>query len=152
MVTTSSPELCDRLAMLRGHGAKPNHFHHFIGLNSRLDELQAAVLLVRNWVPGRTEREAPGTFQYYNQHLAGTVRTPVIRDINHSVLNQYVIRHPQRDALMNFLQGKGVATEIYYPLALHLQSALPVWDTAPATSRTPNRPAAKPWPCPLTPC
>ena len=121
MVTTSSPELRDRLTMLRGHGAKPKYFHHFIGLNSRLDELQAAVLVVKLEFLEGLNAKRQEHFRYYNQQLAGTVKTPIIRDINRSVLNQYVIRHPQRDALMSFLKEKGVATEIYYPLALHLQ-------------------------------
>lgn len=121
MVTTSSVELRDRLAMLRGHGARPKYFHHFIGLNSRLDELQAAVLLVKLEFLEELNAKRQEHFTYYNRQLAGKVKTPVIRDTNRSVLNQYVIRHPQRDALMSFLKEEGVATEIYYPLALHLQ-------------------------------
>lgn len=121
MAVTSSPELRDRLAMLRGHGAKPKYFHHFIGLNSRLDELQAAVLLVKFDYLEALNAKRQEHFRFYNQQLVGFVTTPVIRDINRSVLNQYVIRHAQRDALMGFLKEKGVATEIYYPLALHLQ-------------------------------
>jgi len=121
MVATSSPELRDRLAMLRGHGAKPKYFHHFIGLNSRLDELQAAVLLVKLEFLEGLNAKRQEHFKYYNQQLAGTVTTPVIRNINRSVLNQYVIRHPRRNALMGFLKERGVTTEIYYPLALHLQ-------------------------------
>ena len=121
MAVTSSPELRDRLAMLRGHGAKPKYFHNFIGLNSRLDELQAAVLLVKFDYLEALNAKRQELFRYYSEQLAGVVTTPVIRDVNRSVLNQYVIRHPQRDALVNFLKEHGVATEIYYPLALHLQ-------------------------------
>jgi dTDP-4-amino-4,6-dideoxygalactose transaminase len=121
MAVTSSPELRDRLAMLRGHGAKPKYFHHFIGLNSRLDELQAAVLLVKFDYLEALNAKRQELFRYYTEQLAGVVTTPVIRDANRSVLNQYVIRHPRRDALMSFLKEHGVATEVYYPLALHLQ-------------------------------
>lgn len=121
MVMTSSPELRDRLVMLRGHGARPKHFHHFIGLNSRLDELQAAVLLVKLEFLEELDAKRREHSRYYNRELAGIVTTPVIRGINRSVLNQYVIRHPRRDALMGFLKERGVSTEIYYPLALHLQ-------------------------------
>jgi dTDP-4-amino-4,6-dideoxygalactose transaminase len=121
MVVTSSPELRERLAMLRDHGARPRGFHHFIGLNSRLDELQAAVLLVKlEFLAGLNARRQEH-FRYYNKQLAGIATIPVIRSTDHSVLNQYVIRHPRRDALREFLENEGVATEVYYPLALHLQ-------------------------------
>ena len=121
MVTTSSPELRDRLRMLREHGAESRHVHHFIGLNSRLDELQAAVLLVKLEVmPGLNARRRE-LFDYYNRQLAGIVATPTIPDWNHSVFNQYIIRLESRDALAGFLKDRGVSTAVYYPVPLHLQ-------------------------------
>ncbi len=121
MVTTSSPELRDRLRMLREHGAESRHVHHFIGLNSRLDELQAAVLLVKLEVmPGLNARRRE-LFDYYNRQLAGIVATPTIPYWNHSVFNQYIIRLESRDALAGFLKDRGVSTAVYYPVPLHLQ-------------------------------
>jgi dTDP-4-amino-4,6-dideoxygalactose transaminase len=121
MAVTARPELSDRLMMLRGHGAKPKYYHHFIGLNSRLDELQAALLLVKLERLEELNQKRLGNFRFYNERLQGIVGVPKIRDCNRTVLNQYVIRHKRRDELMSFLKEKGVGTEIYYPLALHLQ-------------------------------
>lgn len=121
MVTTSSPELRDRLRMLREHGAEPKHVHHFIGLNSRLDELQAAVLLVKLEVMPELNSRRHELFDYYNRQLAGIVTIPKIPDWNHSVFNQYIICLESRDALACFLKDRGIATAVYYPLPLHLQ-------------------------------
>jgi dTDP-4-amino-4,6-dideoxygalactose transaminase len=121
MVTTSSPELRDRLRMLREHGAESRHVHHFIGLNSRLDELQAAVLLVKLEVLGELNARRCELFDYYNRQLAGIVTIPKIPGWNHSVFNQYVVRLESRDALAGFLKDRGIATAIYYPVPLYLQ-------------------------------
>lgn len=121
MVTTSSPGLRDRLRMLREHGAESRHVHHFIGLNSRLDELQAAVLLVKLEMMTELNAHRRELFEYYSQELAGIVGTPNVPDWNHSVFNQYIIRIESRDALAGFLKDRGIATAIYYPVPLHLQ-------------------------------
>jgi len=121
MVITADAQLAERLKMLRGHGAKPKYYHHVIGLNSRLDELQAALLLVKLNQLAEFNHRRVENFKYYDQHLPAAVKVPVVREYNRSVFNQYVIRHPRRDALQNYLKAEGVGTEIYYPLPLHLQ-------------------------------
>lgn len=127
MVTTNSAELAEKLRIMRDHGAKPKYHHRVVGGNFRLDTLQAAVLDVKlrrleTWHAGR-RRNA----DRYDRALAGSgARTPaaVFRNrgiTNYHIYNQYVIRVRDRDRVKQVLQDSGVATEIYYPVPLHLQ-------------------------------
>jgi dTDP-4-amino-4,6-dideoxygalactose transaminase len=123
MVVTNDPALAERVAVMRNHGSKPKYYHKFIGGNFRLDPLQAAVLLVKlkylpAWHEGRRKNAA-----YYDQKFAGQkkVVTPHIESWNYSIYNQYVIRVPNRDAVLAHLKEKKIGSEIYYPLPLHLQ-------------------------------
>ncbi len=122
MIVTNDAALGERCRLLRMHGAHPKYYHKRIGGNFRLDALQAAILRVKlkylnDWSAAR-RRNA----KRYDELLAGTAVTrPVIRDYNESIFNQYVIRHPSRDALREHVQKAGIGTEIYYPVPLHLQ-------------------------------
>ncbi|MBM5811034.1 MAG: DegT/DnrJ/EryC1/StrS family aminotransferase [Gammaproteobacteria bacterium] len=126
LCVTNDEALAGRLRQTRVHGMEPRYYHAFIGGNFRLDEIQAAVLLVKlrhleNWHAAR-QRNAV----FYDRALAaaglsGCVRTPVARPGRRHVYNQYVIRVPRRDELRQYLAGRGVGTEVYYPLPLHLQ-------------------------------
>jgi len=123
MVVSRDPALIERLTQCRNHGSKPKYYHKWVGGNFRLDTLQAAGLLVKlrhldDWSAGRRANAAK-----YGQLFAGfePVVTPVIREYNVSIYNQYVIRVPRRDDLMAFLKDKGVGTVVYYPLSLHQQ-------------------------------
>jgi dTDP-4-amino-4,6-dideoxygalactose transaminase len=127
MVTSNDKELADRVRTLRVHGAVHKYYHAHIGINSRLDAIQAAVLLVKlgyldTWTEQRRENAA-----YYNQLLSDIdattlgIRTPVVQYRNRHIYNQYVIRVPKRDDLRTFLSEAGVGTDVYYPLPLHLQ-------------------------------
>jgi len=122
MITTNDDALADRLRILRVHGAKPKYFHAIVGMNSRLDEIQAALLdLKLDYLPAWTEARRANA-AYYNEALAGSAfRTPVTRDGNYHVFNQYTIAAPAREAVIEHLKGAGVGTGIYYPLSLHLQ-------------------------------
>lgn len=120
--------LADRVRCLRTHGSRPKYFHHMIGLNSRLDALQAALLRVKlehvnAWIAARQSRAA-----VYDKGLEGlrdieTPHRPVGRTHTY---HQYTvrIRNGHRDALAQFLRARGVETGVYYPLSLHLQPAL----------------------------
>lgn len=122
MCTTNNPELAERLRVLRAHGSKPKYFHALIGGNFRLDELQAAVLLVKlryldAWTAQRQQNAA-----FYDQAL-GTIqplKLPVVRSGRH-IYNQYVLRTNRRDALKQHLIANHVGTEVYYPVPLHVQ-------------------------------
>ena len=123
MIVTQDEGLANRLRRLRVHGGLKTYFHDEVGYNSRLDALQAAVLLAKlphleKWSAAR-RRNA----DYYNAAFSGMsdVRTPVIDPANVSIYNQYTLRVTKRDQLQEHLKKKGIGNSIYYPLPLHLQ-------------------------------
>ncbi len=123
MVVTQDDAIATRLRRLRVHGGAREYFHDEVGYNSRLDTLQAAVLLAKlphleAWSGKRREHA-----RYYDEALADLagVRTPVVRPDNESIFNQYTIRAERRDQLAAHLKKKGIGTKVYYPLPLHLQ-------------------------------
>jgi dTDP-4-amino-4,6-dideoxygalactose transaminase len=127
LITTNNKALADSMAMLRVHGSQVRYLHEAVGINSRLDALQAAVLQVKlkyldQWTEGR-RRNA----ERYQQLFAQTKRVdcvtlPPTVPGNFHVYNQFTVRAPKRDELRAFLKGKGVGTEVYYPLPMHLQN------------------------------
>ena len=126
MVTTNDQALADRVRMLRVHGSRVKYVHEMIGLNSRLDALQAAVLRIKlthleEWTKGRQRNAARYDSLFKDAGLLDRVTLPAVTAENRHVYNQYVVRVPQRDQLRTFLQEQGVGTEIYYPTPLHLQ-------------------------------
>lgn len=127
MVATNDDELAKRLRLLRVHGASAKYHYQCIGINSRLDALQAAVLLVKfryleAWTEKRRENAA-----YYDhlfeeiQYQTLDIEIPYVQYNNRHIYNQYVIRVPKRDELRDFLTQEGIGTDVYYPLPLHLQ-------------------------------
>jgi dTDP-4-amino-4,6-dideoxygalactose transaminase len=122
MIVSQSQELGDRARLLREHGAKPKYFHALVGTNSRLDALQAAILRVKlrhldRWSEGRARNAA-----LYDQLLEGSrVGRPYRDPRTRHIYNQYVIRVNRRDELRAHLQTRGIGTEVYYPVPLHLQ-------------------------------
>lgn len=123
MMLTQDEALATRLKRLRVHGGAKQYYHDEVGYNSRLDALQAAVLLAKlphlhHWSAGRRANAA-----YYSSALADVaeVRTPVVQPVNESIFNQYTIRAERRDELQASLQARQIGTAIYYPLPLHLQ-------------------------------
>ena len=127
MVTTDDEELARRLKLLRVHGASSKYYYQSIGVNSRLDALQAAVLLTKfrfleEWTNKRRENAA-----YYDQLFEKSdyqslgIELPHVQYNNRHIYNQYVIRVPKRDELREFLTQEGIGTDVYYPLPLHLQ-------------------------------
>lgn len=122
MVITSDEGLSKRLRMLRVHGIEKRYYHDLHGFNSRLDEIQAAILRVKlprlnGWNARRAE-----IAQRYQGGLAGLpVELPVTAPGNTHVYHVYAILAQQRDALQKHLADTGVSTIIYYPVPLHLQ-------------------------------
>lgn len=123
MMVTQDEGLAARLRRLRVHGGMKTYYHDEVGYNSRLDALQAAVLLAKlphleSWSAAR-RRNA----EYYNSAFSGLadVRTPVIDPANVSIYNQYTLRVPRRDELQERLKSKGIGSSVYYPFPLHLQ-------------------------------
>ena len=123
MCTTDDPTIRDKLLALRMHGSKVKYFHDWVGLNSRLDALQAAILRVKlrhlNCWSNARGRNA----DLYRQLLAGSgVACPSTPEYQtRHIYNQFVIRVESRDNVKASLAERGVGTEIYYPLPLHLQ-------------------------------
>jgi dTDP-4-amino-4,6-dideoxygalactose transaminase len=127
LMTTDDSALADVLSMLRVHGSRVRYLHEAVGINSRLDALQAAVLHVKlkyldQWTEGR-RRNAERYQQLFDEaKLLDHVHLPVTTSGNFHVYNQYTVRVRERDALRNFLKDNGVGSEVYYPLPLHLQN------------------------------
>ncbi len=126
IVTVNNEENAERLRVLRMHGSKPKYFHKLIGGNFRLDALQAAVVSVKlkyldGWSKKRQENARCYDALFAEAGLTGKIGLPTVVQNRH-IFNQYVIRVPQkRDDLRTHLGEKGVGSEIYYPLPLHLQ-------------------------------
>jgi dTDP-4-amino-4,6-dideoxygalactose transaminase len=133
MVTANDPDLAEKVRILRVHGSKPKYYHSFLGINSRLDSIQAAILSVklpylREWSKKRVENA-----QFYNSQFAGMpkVVTPTILPVNGSIYNQYVLRVTNRDSLVAHLRKHKIGCEIYYPVPLHLQPCFAEWGGKP---------------------
>ncbi len=121
MVVTNRSESAEVLRMLRVHGARRKYFHEMLGLNSRLDAIQAAFLRVKlpylnQWIQLRRKIAAN---YYQGLHSVAGIKLP-FRSEDHTY-NQFTITTPKRDELRNYLAEKGIETAVYYPLALHLQ-------------------------------
>ncbi len=122
-VFTSDDGIADRLRGLRNHGQWERYRHRAIGINGRLDELQAAVLLGKlPGFPAEVERRARIGARY-SEMLGDVVGVPAISPGNVHVFAQYTIRTPRRDELAAHLQENGVPTAVHYPISLHLQEA-----------------------------
>lgn len=127
MLTTDDYNLADRLRRLRVHGGKTEYQHCEVGINSRLDELQAAVLRVKlrhldSWSNARRQRAETYNQLFGECRLPFNIITPFMRKDARHIFHQYVLRVPQRrDALMAHLGRNGIGTKIYYPVPLHLQ-------------------------------
>jgi dTDP-4-amino-4,6-dideoxygalactose transaminase len=126
MVTTNDARLADRVKMLRVHGSRVRYYHDEVGANSRLDEIQAAILRVKlkrldSWSAGREKNAKRYDSLFAKAAIKGVLSTPKISEGCVSVYNQYVIRVKKRDELRAFLSAAGVGSEVYYPLPLHLQ-------------------------------
>jgi dTDP-4-amino-4,6-dideoxygalactose transaminase len=125
MIMTNDETLAKKLAALRLHGATKKYHHEWIGTNSRLDTVQAAVLKVKlRYVDAWTEGRRKNVERY--REILGGLGLPLVLPVEkpyqtRHVYNQFVIRCAQRDRLQAYLKEHGVGTEIYYPLPLHLQ-------------------------------
>lgn len=127
MVTTNDKALAESIAMLRVHGSRVRYVHEAIGINSRLDALQAAVLLVKlkhldQWAEGRRRNAARYVQLFSEAKLADRLTLPAVGPDNFHVFNQFTIRVQKRDELRSYLKDQGVGSEVYYPLPLHLQN------------------------------
>lgn len=126
MITAASDELAKKLKSLRVHGSTETYFHNTVGINSRLDEIQAAILRVRlrhlqRWNEERRQAAARYALLFREAGLLDRVRPPMEASGNTHIYHQYVIRCDRRDALQAHLESEGISSRVYYPLCLHLQ-------------------------------
>jgi dTDP-4-amino-4,6-dideoxygalactose transaminase len=126
MIITSNQQLADRIRLLRTHGAHPKYYHSIVGFNSRLDELQAAILRVKlpylqDWSSARRENAERYGRDFQSAELLSWITPPTVLPDRSHIFHQYVIRCKMRDQLQAFLKEKGIGTEIYYPVPLHEQ-------------------------------
>lgn len=126
MVTCFADEDAGELTRLRVHGAATTYIHEEVGINSRLDALQAAILRVRlrhieTWIEERREVARRYELLFAERGLLDRIGIPVEDEGNRHTYHQYVIRAECRDDLMKFLAERGITTRVYYPLSLHLQ-------------------------------
>jgi dTDP-4-amino-4,6-dideoxygalactose transaminase len=127
LITTNDDEYAEKLRILRNHGSDAPYRHSVIGFNSRLDEVQAAILRVKmkyidDFNAGRGRNAGR-----YNDRLKDTgIITPVDHGLGRHVYHQYTIKSDKRDAIKKALIDKGIACAVYYPVPLHIQ---PVYES-----------------------
>ncbi len=126
MISSTDDALATRLRRLRVHGAEETYFHQEVGLNSRLDTLQAAILRVRlrhleEWNEERRLAAERYRILFEERGLLDALTPPAEDPQNYHIYHQYVIRCSRRDDLQAFLGAEGITSRVYYPLGLHLQ-------------------------------
>lgn len=133
-VTTDDPRLADRIRVLRNYGSRRKYHNEVLGVNSRLDELQAALLRAK--LPRLDEdnaRRAALAARYLQRLETGPVRPIQVAPHGDSAWHLFVIRHPRRDALAAALAQRGIGTMIHYPVPAHLQPAYAALGFAPGS-------------------
>ena len=124
-IFTHDKMLAEKIRMIANHGQKVKYHHDVIGINSRLDTLQAAVLKVKLKYLDDYEQKRNEVAMFYDQHLDGIpeIKIPYRFKNSTHVFHQYTIKAERRDELKSYLEQQGIPTMIYYPLPLHLQKA-----------------------------
>lgn len=124
MVLLSDPSVADDIRRLRNHGSKGAYRHESVGFNSRLDEIQAGILLVKLRRIDEYNNKRRQKAALYNELLSDTVVKPVEKPGAYHVYHQYTIRSRQRDEIQKHLSKNSVSSVVYYPIPLHLQEAI----------------------------
>jgi dTDP-4-amino-4,6-dideoxygalactose transaminase len=125
MIITSNKQLAEKLRMLRNYGSRKKYYHDFVGYNSRLDEIQAAILRVKlkhlnKWENKRRKHAA--LYRKLLKSINEIVLPEEVKDLKH-VYHLFVIRTKQRNALQKYLGSKGIQTGIHYPIPIDLEKA-----------------------------
>ncbi len=126
-ICTNNDDLAAQMRSVVNHGMKVRYYHDFVGINSRLDSIQAAVLNIKLNHLDEYNRARKKAAACYNEAFANhpKIKTPVTASFSNHVFHQYtlVLKDIDREGLMKHLAGKGIASAIYYPVPLHLQKA-----------------------------
>jgi dTDP-4-amino-4,6-dideoxygalactose transaminase len=153
---TNDSALHERMRILRVHGGEPKYYHYFIGGNFRIDELQAAVLVIKlkhldDWTRARQANAAHYDELFRAAGLENAITVPARVPGFRHIFNQYVIRVRQRDELRAHLAANGVGTEIYYPVPLHAQRCFAYLEHQPEDFPESQRAAAEVLALPIYP-
>lgn len=126
LITTNNEELAEKMIMLRSHGQRIKYQNEMLGYNSRLDEIQAAVLNVKlPYLDSWNNRRRELASKYTNAFIGiEEIVTPIETKNAQSVFHLYTMMVQDREQLMHYLQNEGIATSVYYAIPLHLQNAL----------------------------
>jgi len=124
MIVTNNEEIAERLKMLMNYGQSKKYYHDFIGVNSRLDEIQAAVLRVKLKHLDEWNEKRKNIAKLYNKLLGDSnVILPIEKDYAKHVYHLFVIRSKNRDELKQYLLKNRIQTQIHYPIPVHKQKA-----------------------------
>jgi dTDP-4-amino-4,6-dideoxygalactose transaminase len=158
LLTTHDAALAQQLRLLRGHGMEPRYYHQVVGINSRLDTLQAAVLNVKlphldAWTEARQANARRYDELFAAHRLDEVLGLPTVASGRRHVWNQYIVRVPdgRRDALRAHLANRKIGTEIYYPVPLHLQACFASLGYGPGSLPESERAAAETLALPIFP-
>jgi dTDP-4-amino-4,6-dideoxygalactose transaminase len=134
MLTTSNRELAEKLTKMRNYGQSSRYSHDFVGVNSRLDEIQAAILRVKLRKLDEWNERRRKNAKLYNELLSDAhVTTPLEREYAKHVYHLYVITHNERNMLQKHLMKKEIQTLIHYPIPVHKQNAYAIRENLPVT-------------------
>jgi len=124
MVVLKDGDMASNIRKIRNHGSRGGYIHEDVGINSRLDELQAAILLVKLKRIDEYNEARRRIARLYDERLSAHVICPVEEEGCRHVYHQYTIRSPKRDKIKKTLEEAGISSTVYYPVPLHLQPAL----------------------------
>ncbi|PKP58946.1 hypothetical protein CVT91_07625 [Candidatus Atribacteria bacterium HGW-Atribacteria-1] len=123
-ITTNDKALAKKVKALRNYGSEKHYYNKYMGFNSRLDEMQAAILMVKLRYLEEFNQERKMIARLYLNNLQDTdLILPYVPEWTEPVWHQFVVRYKRRDELQKYLKSKGISTLIYYPLPIHLQEA-----------------------------
>jgi dTDP-4-amino-4,6-dideoxygalactose transaminase len=139
MLVTDNEETADQLRKMRNYGQSQKNHHDFVGVNSRLDEIQAAVLRTKLRYLDSWNKKRRAIAQLYTEMLRGSeVITPVEKDFAKHVFHLYVVRHKERDHIQRNLKRCQIESMVHYPIPVHKQKAYMTRDYLPVTEKICN--------------
>ncbi|MCW4047197.1 MAG: DegT/DnrJ/EryC1/StrS family aminotransferase [Candidatus Bathyarchaeota archaeon] len=139
MIVTNDEQLATKLRQMRNYGQSKKYYHDFVGVNSRLDEIQAAILRTKLRYLDDWNKRRRKLASLYNDLLKNTETiTPIEKDYAKHVYHLYVIRHKHRNKLQQYLLSRGIQTLIHYPVPVHMQRAYKTIDKLPVTEKICN--------------
>ncbi len=140
-LSTNNDELAERIRCIANHGGKVKYVHERIGINSRLDTIQAAILIEKLKHLDTYNSKRAKAAKIYNELLSsiGEVQTPVVAENTTHVYHQYTLKAKDRDSLKEYLAKKDIPSMIYYPIGMHNQQAYKTEEIFPVADKVCNQ-------------